>query len=285
LIGTALYLIGGISFGASIFLVGQMYHVQAHEPLGLLLWAALIAPTALVLRSTPLAALSLMAFSAWVIYEVEFLKLEDVGPLYFAVIGLLGCAFYALGTGFATLLDRAGFGRPMRALGFPLISVGLFALTFGFYELEGRDSWPISIWLMLVAAGCVTLAGSLALVFLSQRATAPWEATALFASAALLLLVLVSCPGSVSTYVIVFNVLLAIVAVGAIVTGYANEQGWLVGAGLVVVVADVFTRYFDFFWHMLPRSFALMGAGVLLLAIALLLGKQRKRLFTKAVAR
>jgi len=36
-VGEALYLLGVLLFGASLFLVGQMYNVQAHDPLALLL--------------------------------------------------------------------------------------------------------------------------------------------------------------------------------------------------------------------------------------------------------
>ena len=38
-IGEALYLLGVLLFGASLFLVSQMYNVEAHDPLALLLWA------------------------------------------------------------------------------------------------------------------------------------------------------------------------------------------------------------------------------------------------------
>ncbi|NUT54505.1 MAG: DUF2157 domain-containing protein, partial [Thermoleophilia bacterium] len=68
-VGEALYLLGVLAFGASIFLVGQMYNVQAHDPLGLLLWAAGATATALVVRSRALATTAVLVFTAWVGFE------------------------------------------------------------------------------------------------------------------------------------------------------------------------------------------------------------------------
>ena len=62
-IGEALYLVGVLVFGASLFLVGQMYNVEAHDPLALLLWAAGATATALVVRSRAIAAVAVLIFT------------------------------------------------------------------------------------------------------------------------------------------------------------------------------------------------------------------------------
>jgi uncharacterized membrane protein len=79
-------------------------------------------------------------------------------------------------------------------------------------------------------------------------------------------------------YPILFNVLLAAVALGAIAAGYAREEAWLVNGGIALVAVDIFARYVDFFWAILPRSLGFLGAGVLLLALAFGLERQRARL-------
>jgi uncharacterized membrane protein len=48
--------------------------------------------------------------------------------------------------------------------------------------------------------------------------------------------------------------------------------------GVAFVAIDLIGRYFDFFWSALPRSAGLIGAGLLILAIAYLLERQRKHL-------
>jgi uncharacterized membrane protein len=53
---------------------------------------------------------------------------------------------------------------------------------------------------------------------------------------------------------------------------------------VVLVAVDLVARYFDVFWSALPRSAGLIGAGVLILAIAFLLERQRKRLLARMAA-
>ena len=99
-VGEALYLVGVLAFGASLFLVGQMYNVQAHDPLALLLWAGGAVATALVVRSRAIAAVAVLIFTAWVGFEFG-LALDDAGDEFaaFPVVAVLyGGALY----GFAT---------------------------------------------------------------------------------------------------------------------------------------------------------------------------------------
>ena len=98
-VGEALYLIGVLLFGASLFLVGQMYNVEAHDPLALLLWAGGAVATALVVRSRAIAAAAVLIFTAWVGYEFG-LALEDAGSdtwAAFPVVAVFyGGALYGL---------------------------------------------------------------------------------------------------------------------------------------------------------------------------------------------
>ena len=79
-------------------------------------------------------------------------------------------------------------------------------------------------------------------------------------------------------YPVLFNVLLVALALGAVVVGYANDETWLVNLGLVFVGVEIFARYVDFFWEILPRSLVFVGAGILLLLLAFALERQRSRL-------
>jgi uncharacterized membrane protein len=68
-VGAALYLLGVILFGASLFLVGQMYNVEAHDPLALLVWALGAAAVAAVVRTPPLTWAAFLVFTAWAAWE------------------------------------------------------------------------------------------------------------------------------------------------------------------------------------------------------------------------
>jgi uncharacterized membrane protein len=282
-LGEALYLLGGLAFAAEIFLVGQMYHVDAHWPLAFLAIALLTGAVAAVVRAQALAALSLVALGVWPLTELSELG-GDAG-LYAPVAAVLyGCALYGLGTGDRGLLARSGFRAPMRALGLPLVLVGTFVFTFEPVHEEVGDATVgggalLALVVLAVAAGC----GAAALALLPEgRRTAPWEAAGLLATTFLVVLAVLAPAGSPEgdpvLYPILFNLLLATLALGAIVVGSIEDEPALVAVGLVAVGVDVLARYFDVFWDFLPRSLGFVGAGVLLLGLAWLLERQRSRL-------
>jgi uncharacterized membrane protein len=282
-VGEALYLLGGLAFAAETFLVGQMYHVDAHWPLAFLAIAVLTGAVAAVVRAQALAALSLVSLGVWPLTELSELG-GDAG-LYAPVAAVLyGCALYGLGTGDRGVLGRAGFRAPMRALGLPLLLVGTFVFTFEPVHEEVADVTVdggalLALVVLAVAAGC----GAAALALLPEgRRTAPWEAAALLATTFLILLAVLAPAtppeGDPVLYPILFNLLLAALALGAIVVGSIEDEPALVAVGLVAVAVDVLARYFDFFWDFLPRSLGFIGAGVLLLGLAWLLERQRSRL-------
>jgi hypothetical protein len=126
-VGEALYLLGVLLFGASLFLVGQMYNVQAHDPLALLLWALGAIATALVVRSRVIAAASVLIFTAWIGWEFG-LALDDAGGDTFgafpAVAVFYGGALYGLATAARERLGghwvaSSGYIESSRGIGFP----------------------------------------------------------------------------------------------------------------------------------------------------------------------
>jgi uncharacterized membrane protein len=282
-VGEALLLLGAIAFGASLFLVGQMYHVQAHDPLALLLWSALVVPTAAVVRSRWLASLGLVTFVAWIVWEaVEAADDEAIGSAL-VVVALLGAALYGLGTGLAARIGPA-FSGPMRALGAVLLPAGVFVFTFQvFYDvlndreaLSGREELGLAVLALGVVAGAAALALD------RTRATGRWEGLVLLAAGAVVLVSVLFPPADDAILLaLAANVVMAALALGAVLVGYANEEGWLVNLGIALVGIDVFARYFDFFWDLMPRSLVFLGAGFVLLALAWALERQRSRLLAR----
>ena len=297
-VGEALMLLGGVVFGASLFLVGQMYHVQAHDPLALLAWALGAGATAAIVRSSPLASLAILSFGAWLGYELaEIGPADDEAIAYFPVLAVLyGAALYALGTAFASRLGSLGFRGPMRTLGFVLCALGTFVFTFRavFEAFDEREPLGTGVSLALAAMTVVAAAGIAALALERGRGTSRWEAAALAGAAALVLLVVlvpestgdsVDLEGGAILYPILFNVLLAALALGAILVGYTNDEVWLVNMGIAWVAIDVLARYVDVFWDLLPRSFVFLGVGMLILALAFVLERQRTRLVERMEGR
>jgi uncharacterized membrane protein len=291
-VGEALYLLGVLLFGASLFLVGQMYNVQAHDPLALLIWAVAAVGVAVVVRSRAIAWTALLIFTGWVGFEVGN-ALDDSGDDAGAM-GVLavfyGAALYGLGTAAvervrARWLDETGFAAAARPLGFVIGSAGVFVFTFSGAadELDGStgslDPW-LRVGVVLVAG--LALAGAAALA-LGRRPSGRSEAAVLVAAVGLMLVAALA-GGDGRLYALLFNLLLAAIALGAIYVGFVGDEPWLVNAGVVLVAVDLVARYFDVFWSALPRSAGLIGAGVLILAIAFLLERQRKRLLARMAA-
>jgi uncharacterized membrane protein len=288
----ALIFLGTVLFGASLFLVGQMYHVQAHDPMGFLIWAIGCLLVAVLVRSGPIAALGLLVLTAWIAHEVIDLSgtVQETAVLLPVILTLYGIALYGLGTGASRWLAPLRFERPTRMIGFALVALGIFPFTFRFVNQEGFLGDPLTLteakvlmWGFAAAAlvGCVVLA-----LLFRVRPTSLAEAVVL-AAAGLLVVLAVVAPevgdargeftGDEGTvYPLLFNVLLAVLAVGAIVVGFLNDEVWLANAGVVWVGIDVIARFFDPSWSMLERSLVLIPAGLVAIAAGYLLERRRQ---------
>jgi uncharacterized membrane protein len=288
-IGEVLYLLGVLLFGAALFLVGQMYNVEAHDPLALLIWAAAAVSVAIVVRSRPVTWAALLIFSGWIAFEaVTAIDDSDDNFATLPVIAVLyGGALYGFGTAGVTRIREAwfaeiGFAPAARQLGLLLALSGLFVFTFADATDElGRSARELSgaFEAGLVVLAALALAGAAALA-MSTRPSARYEAGAL-AVAVVTLLIAAYAGGNGDFYAILFNLLVAAVALGTIYVGYLSEEPWLVNLGVVVVAADLIARYFDVFWSALPRSVGMIGAGILILGIAFALERQRKQLLNR----
>jgi uncharacterized membrane protein len=280
LVGHALLLLGAIVFGGGIFLIGQMYNVQAHDPLAFALWSGGVAPLAWILRSRAMTTLTLLTLGSWIVYEsVDLLDDSAYDTVLLAVplaLMLYGIALYGLGTAARARLRWAS--GPMRALGYALGAGGTFVLTFGALhrEIQG-EALPSGMTWIAVVLGVLALAGGASLLLTRDRVSATWELLAVLAVAVLGLLMTFAPPAPLAAAVL-FNLLLVALALGAVVVGYLEDELWLATSGLAVVTVDVFARFIDLSWGLLPRSAAFLGAGLLLIGLAFALERSRSRL-------
>ncbi|MFN9624472.1 MAG: DUF2157 domain-containing protein [Cyanobacteriota bacterium] len=74
-LATALHGVGTVAFGAGVYLTGQIFHLAAHWPLGLLLWSLGAAGGWWLLRQWPQLALLATLLPAWLV--AEWLALTD----------------------------------------------------------------------------------------------------------------------------------------------------------------------------------------------------------------
>jgi uncharacterized membrane protein len=83
--GEALYIIGAAAFGASIALIGQMYHMSGDEAEAILVWCLGTMVAAPLLRSPMLTNACVPLASAWLLFAFDWGRL-DHGPSYWFLV-------------------------------------------------------------------------------------------------------------------------------------------------------------------------------------------------------
>jgi uncharacterized membrane protein len=160
----ALHVAGAGLFLAGIGLVAQIYHLNARPPNGILLWFVAVAPLAGLLRSGPLAAVSLFALILWMHMEASFsgspIEMPDRFIPHLALEISLGLAL--VGTSGLLRPRVPPIGAVFRGMGAAILFGGVYVLGFyrhlhewyGYREHGGTHLLP----LVLLALGGIGLA-------------------------------------------------------------------------------------------------------------------------------
>jgi uncharacterized membrane protein len=279
-VGHGFVFVGAILFGASLFLVGQMYNVDAHDPLGFAVWSAGALATTLFFRSKPTAGLTVLTLEAWIIHElVEYDANYDSVVFIPYALALYGLALYALGRAGERHLEAFGLAGAMRVVGFALVGFMTLLLSLRYvYATEGDRPDGLPLWIVLVSGAASLLAAGL-LILRRER----WLALEglLVAAVAGVVLLAVFFPEKprmenvfdfdAKTYPLLFVALLPLVVAGAIVLGSRLDETWLLSGGVSLGGLAIIVHFVDTAWSRLPRSlvFVLVGAFALALAAGL----------------
>lgn len=133
--------LGGISYGASIMLIAQIYHLGEHFPDGLFYWALGVAPMAWLVRSRVIALLMLAVAMLWLFAEGQFSP--PWAMALFMAVGLtvavqarsagLMLVLAAVGVSWLNLLLGWAYGYPRGPdfeAGHLTLNLGLLALLY-----------------------------------------------------------------------------------------------------------------------------------------------------------
>jgi uncharacterized membrane protein/uncharacterized membrane-anchored protein len=302
IVGAAFLFLGSLLFGATIFLIAQMYHVSAHNYTLILIWLGGILPLVYVFSSASIAVLSVLlsyvGLGLFLYHDVVNL-LHD-GTLIPVVYLLLGAFLFSFGSLHYFFNSLKPIGRIYRLAGIHTIMLSLFFLSFKFlyesytfapfhYALGSFFIRPWSSFLMHPARTIILLGGMLcaAFIFLFSLINALYNPSrsksntlenVLLGVVTLSALLCFFVATPTNFFLLLFNSLLIMLIFLCIVMGYRKEDIRLVNAGMFWLIAFITARYFDFFWNLISRSLFFMIGGLLLVLCSIVLERKRREL-------
>lgn len=296
-IGEGLLVIGGGLLLVGIALIGQIYNLSGRPSDPILLWWALLLPTAYALPSLALGGLAYLGVATWyllAIWDPNTLLgtgLSGNDLFQFLAIAAFGVVFFGLGA----LHGDEGFLR-LRQL---LEQVGLLALFGGllpfsfFWRAERSVQAGAGVSLtLLVLLTLALLATALATYRLPQDTrTARMGFLAVLLALLLYLLAVKAAIGfrapaevfrglAFLNWFILFGASLAFILYGA----RWDRTSWI-NWGVVFIGVHAVARYLDLFGTMLQTSMLFITAGALVLFLGWGLERVRRRMTAQAAAR
>ncbi len=285
-VGASLIFLGTLFFGATVFLIAQIYHVKANNHTLMLIWLFGIIPFVYAFRSRAIAALVTLVYFIWVgmfvsqgrwFGEINF----TFWPSAYLLAGLL---LFVFGTRHYATKRWQSIARIYRLAGMNMAMLALFALSCreclgkpGGLLMQFREGQPIALGLVGIASLTIILTlwdlwrnpRRSKTSLLEQGMTIALIITAL-------LLLTISAPAYV--WVLIFNLIVAACILLFIYFGYENEDMRLVNMGMFWLFIFILARYFDLFWDMMPRSLFFIGGGFLLVLGSAILERKRRKL-------
>ncbi len=286
-LAVSLHGVGTVTLGAGIFLAGQLFHLEAHWPLGLLLWAIGAGLGWALLRQWPQLALLALLGPAWLLSEwqravdaaAEGLQRGSGDPT--AVLApAAGLVLLSL----CYLAAPAGAGpapAPRRVLlwlgGLGLLPAGLLWQLFS----HGAPT-TAHLPLPLALVGWAVALGTPLLLGLRLRGRRAWP----LAVAIGWLLPGVALAWGTPQDAGVFTYLWwAVGGLLLVAWGVMEGRSERVNFGAALIAIDVMTFYVSQVMDSLGRSASLIGLGVLFLGGGWGLELLRRRLVARAIGR
>jgi uncharacterized membrane protein len=279
--GTALLLLSGILFGASLFLIAQIYHVKGNASWLILIWALGVLPLAYAFLSVPVMALGVLVLTLWFGFFLgDTIHLEEEMINMYFVFGLL---LYVIGLIHESFKKVKSLSEPMKLLGVMAVSVTTYIFTFEFfhedvyrYFSKTPNNTPFVVMAFLTLISIL-----IAFVFVENKSKTYKQELFALMGLAILAALFQFYPSGTTIYMLVFNLLLLGIIVGLIYLGFLHKKTYLVNLALLLFVVDVITRYFDFFYELMSRSLFFIIGGLVLLFGGIAMEKERKKLLKK----
>lgn len=310
--GRVLIFLGTLIFGGDLFLINNIYNMNISDYNIFLLWGIGILPVCFTsgetLTSWLFSSLGILwnllslsdvtSFNLWyILYAAAGLylaKKKDSGVL--RILSIIGAAmFYFTGIA-AAQNEHPSFTMPMF---FALLGViiygastkydakenyrGIYRISFvllilfSFYLMtfeEFNRSLSMSADIKFIITASVTILGAFYMFITAKDKT--WEL-----KAAVILPVYYSLlnyiPFAYNYKVIINNITFPVFTILALIYGYKRGRNYIFSAALGFFILEIITRYFDYFFKVLPRSMFFIIGGIILLTGGIILERNRRK--------
>ncbi len=275
-LGSALILLSALFFGASLFLIAQIYNINANNSTLVLIWIIGVIPLIYGYMSTPIAGLCSLLFYLWVgLLYSERTDLENLISIWDLYL-MSGIVVYFIGVlhGLSEKLKYAE--TPFKFMGLQVALFALFLHTFELGEYRVDKIVPVIYAILGVLFLAVLLPKPLRERLKGFQVDASISIVAFLMAG--ITLTTIYAPASEKAYMIIFNVIFLGLLTLLLYAGYSTEDIRIVNTAMLWFILLIFARYFDFFWELLPRSLFFMLGGLVLLVISVVLERKRREL-------
>lgn len=279
--GAGGYVVGVLVFAAGVFLLGQLYNVRAHDPLGFLAVACTASLVAVLSARLAVGFVAGAAWLAWGAHELVVLTGDSDELFVIGGLTLLALTAFAIGWSLDAIAGRHAPGTllgDLTALGTPLRTVAqlgaLGLLVPASFAWHGDDLGVDAATAPLLVALAVALLAA-AVMHRTGAGSRPQRLAALAVALAAALVAGVSFVPDALLVGLAANALLVGGALGLAALGLATDRRGTYGWGVAWIVAAIAARYVDVLVTTDLGGLGFIGAGLVLIGCGWLVGRSR----------
>lgn len=285
IVGESLIFLSTLVLGASIFLIQQMYGLQANSDILVLIWLVCVFPLIYIFRLASITALSCLISLYWLYLFVlkDVINSSASLPVLYVLSGVF---LFAFGSVHYVSENFIKVGRTFRLAGIKVIMVSLFLLTFntfagGFSEKSlGQMAGFNNVFSIIFIVLSILTAVFIVINWFLNKERLTTSKIELAASSILVFISLIFflIPASTNFYLLLFNFVIAGVILTLITVGIRISDMSIVNIGIFWAVVLIIVRYSDWFWDLLPRAVFFIVGGSLLILGGVFVEKKRRNL-------
>ncbi len=270
LFGNALILMATIFIGGTYAVIGQAYNSEANSSGLFLLWFISVAPVAYLLKLPTVNKLSMLLLTAWFI----LFNIENTNSNYtlFFIPAIIGAFFYTLSKAPFIKNKYTAFVNDYEIFGIQTIFLSLLVMVVAYHEVKS----DLSIY-YLIGTLILLIANIYVLSTLKGNITNKLEQ--IFTVAFLLFMVLLLAV-NINEYligIVTHALTISLIAI-SYKEGYVQENAKALIVAGNWLIAYIAITYFRFSWSFLDKTTFFIIGGVILITIARLLERQRKKI-------